>query len=111
MWVAGVIIDPPLDFVTEVADQSLDRPGGRIPERANRVAFHLRGDLQQHVDLALLRSAFGHAREYTPHPSRALAARRALAAALVLVEVGDAGDRAHDVGRLVHHNDGGGAES
>src|SRR5258708_15793253 len=46
-----------------------------------------------------------------PHPPRALAAGRALAAALVLVEIGNTGDRPDQVGRFVHHYDGGGAEA
>ncbi len=46
-----------------------------------------------------------------PHPARAFAAGRALAAALVLVEVARAARwRLHDVGGLVHDDDGGGAE-
>ena len=77
----------------EMADEALDRPGRRVAERADRVALDLLGDFQQHVDLALLRAALGHARQHAPHPARALAARRALAAALVLVEIGDARDR------------------
>ena len=49
--------------------------------------------------------------EHAPHPAGALAAGRALAAALVLVEIGDAGDRPDDVGRLVHDDHGRGAEA
>src|SRR6185295_4542514 len=51
------------------------------------------------------RFAAAHAFEYPPHPAHALAAGRALAAALVLVEIGDAGDGADYVGRLVHDDD------
>ena len=46
-----------------------------------------------------------------PHPAGALAARGALAAALMLVEIADAADRADDVGRLVHDDDRRGAEA
>ena len=52
-----------------------------------------------------------HALEHAPHPARAFAAGRALAAALVLVEVGDAGHGLDDVGRLVEHDDGRRAET
>src|SRR5262249_47008076 len=51
-----------------------------------------------------------HAGEHAPHPAHALAAGRALAAALVLVEIRDAGHGGDDVGRLVHHDHGRGAE-
>ena len=37
-----------------MADQALDRPGRRIAERADRVAFDLLRHLEQHVDLARL---------------------------------------------------------
>ena len=40
------------------------------------------------------RPALGHAGHHPPHPAGALAARRALAAALVLVEIGEPRDRA-----------------
>ena len=66
---------------------------------------------KQHVDLALVGAAVRHPGQHPPHPADALAARRALAAALVLVEIGDARDRPDDVGRLVHHDDRGGAET
>ena len=66
-----------------------------IPQRADRMAFHLTGDVEQQVDLALLGAALGHARKHAPHPSRALAAGRALAAAFMLVEIRNARDRPH----------------
>src|SRR5690242_11872247 len=61
-----IFIDAPLDLGPEMPDQALDRPGCGIAERTDRVAFHLRRDLQQHVDLALLRAAFRHAGEHAP---------------------------------------------
>ena len=55
--------------------------------------------------------AFAQPLHHAPHPAGAFAARRALAAALMLVEIGDAADRADDVGRLVHDDDRRGAEA
>ena len=52
-----------------------------------------------------------HALHHAPHPAGALAARRALAAALVHVELRQARDRLDDVGRLVHHDHGRRAEA
>src|SRR6478672_2282392 len=89
--VAGVFVDAPLDLRPEVPQQTLHRPGGAVAERADGVALDLLGDVEQHVDLALLGAAVGHAGEHAPHPAHAFAARRALAAALVLVEIRDAG--------------------
>src|SRR5207344_2156549 len=77
---------------------------------ANGVTFDLGGDFHQHVDFALVRTAFRHAGEHPPHPTHALPARRALAAALVLVEIRDARHRTNDVGRPVHDDHGRSAE-
>ena len=102
---AEYCVDAALDLRAEMRDQALDRPGRGVAERADRVALDLLGNVEQHVDLALVRAALGHAADHAPHPARALAARRALAAALVLVEIAEPGDGADDVGRLVHHDD------
>jgi hypothetical protein len=56
--------------LTEMPDQALDRPGRRIAERADRVAFDLLGHVQQHVDLGLLL-----ARPFTMRSSRATSSR------------------------------------
>ncbi len=65
---------------------------------------------KQHVDLALLRIALDHTLQHAPHPARAFAAWRALAAAFVLEEGRDAGNRLDDVGGLVHDDHAAGAE-
>src|SRR5208337_5455405 len=109
--VRRILVDALLDLRPEVGDEALDRPGGGVAERADRVALDLFRHVEQHVDLALLRPALRHPGQDPPHPPRAFAAGRALAAALVPVEVGDARDRAHDVGRLVHHDHGRRAEA
>src|SRR3984885_10023838 len=64
----------------------------------------LLGDIEQHVDLAFLRATLDYTLHDTPHPPRAFAARRALAAAFVLIKIRQTRDGADDVGRLVHHN-------
>src|SRR4028119_51227 len=97
MRVRRLLCDPLVDLGREVAYQTLDRPGRRVAERADGVAFDLGRNFKQHVDLALLGAAFRHAVEHAPHPARALAAGSALAAALVLVEISEAGDGADDV--------------
>src|SRR5208282_3398571 len=87
--IGGIFVDAALDLGPEMPQQTLHRPGRAVAERADRVAFDLLGHIPKGVDLALLSAAFRHAGEQAPHPAHALAARRALAAALVLVEVGD----------------------
>src|SRR5262245_44551000 len=108
--IGRIVVDALLDLVAEVAQQALYGPGGAIAEGADGVALDLGRDFHQHVDLALVRAAFRHAGEHAPHPAHALPAGRALAAALVLVEVRDAGHGADDVGRLVHDDHRRGAE-
>src|SRR5262249_57150762 len=93
LWVrvCAVVVDASLDLVAEVADQALYRPGRTVAERADGVALDLGCDFHQHVDLALMRAAFRHAAEHPPHPTPPLAAGRALAAALALVELREPG--------------------
>src|SRR6476620_4555746 len=95
---AGEFVDATLDLRTEMPDQALDRPSRRVAERADGVTLDLLRPIEKRVDLALLRAAIDHAHHHAPHPAGALAARRALAATLVLVEVRQPRDRAHDVG-------------
>ena len=66
--------DAVLDLVAEVAEQALDRPGGRVAEAADGVALDLAGDVEQQVDLALSRPRRVTMRSITRHiqpvPSR-----------------------------------------
>src|SRR5690606_12348585 len=82
-----VLADAILDLVAEVPDQTLHRPGGGVAEGADGVALDLGRDFQQQVDLGRVGLADRHALEHPPHPAGALAARGALAAAFMLVEV------------------------
>src|SRR4029079_14259159 len=88
--------------MAEMSDQSLHRPRCRVAERANGVALHLVAHVEQHIDLGLLRLAFGHAFEYPPHPAGSLATRRVLTTGFMLVEIREAGDGADDIGRFIH---------
>src|SRR5690606_37879212 len=83
--IVGILVDPLLDDLAEVADQALDRPRRGVAEGADGVPLDLLADFEQHVDLALLGAAFDHARHHPHHPAGALAAGGALAATLVLV--------------------------
>ena len=58
----------------------------------------------QRVDLIDRRTTLHHAVHHPHHPARSFAARRALPAAFMLVELAEPGDRLDDVGRLVHHD-------
>src|SRR5690242_16985992 len=74
------------------------------------MTLDLMRDIEQRVDLRHRGIAFDHALHDPPHPTRTLAARGALAAALVLVEFRQPRNRLYDIGRLVHDDDCGGAE-
>src|SRR3546814_1112091 len=96
---AAILADTAFDFRAEMLDQPLDRPCGGVAERTDGVAFDLLGDVEQSVDLAYVGVAGPQPLHHAPHPAGALAARGALAAAFMLVEIADAADRLHDVER------------
>src|SRR6185369_6198259 len=108
---SGTFCDAALELGAEMAHQPLDRPGGSVAERANGVSLDLLGDVEKLVDVLDLGIALAKPLHHPPHPAGALTTGRALAAALVLVEIADAADRTNDVGRLVHYDDCGGAEA
>jgi hypothetical protein len=107
----SIVLYPGLELRAEVPDETLQRPSKRLSERANSVALNLLGELLKHVDFALARLALVEAVHDLVGPLGALTAGRALAAGLVVVELGKAGDGADNVGRLVHDDDGGSSES
>mmetsp|Transcript_5672 Transcript_5672/g.15056 ORF Transcript_5672/g.15056 Transcript_5672/m.15056 type:complete len:451 (+) Transcript_5672:362-1714(+) len=103
--------DAQLDFRAEGADETLHGPCGSVAERADRVPLNLVRQLLEHVDLLDLGVACHQAVHDFAHPGGALAARCALATALVLVKLGEACDRRHDVRRLVKDCNGRGTEA
>ncbi len=88
----------------EMADQPLHRPHRAVGQGADRVPLDLARHLFEHVDLGDRGVADDHALHDPPDPAAAFAAWRALAAALVLVELRQPRDRLDDVGRFVHHD-------
>src|SRR5688500_10329748 len=83
----AVFLDTALEFRAEMADQALYRPHRAVGQGADRVAFDFARRVLQHVDLGYRSIADDHPLHDPPHPAGALAARGALAAALVLVEL------------------------
>ena len=98
----AVLRDPVFDFMTEMANEALNWPGRRIAKRANGVTFNLLRDVEQLVDIIVMRFAFDHLLEHAPHPAGALPAWRALTAAFMLIEISDPRDGLDQVGRLIH---------
>jgi hypothetical protein len=102
---------PRLQLGPEMPNQSLQGPRKRLAERANRVSLDLLGKLLEHINFALAGLALLEAVHDLVRPLAALATWRALTAGLMVVELREARDGAHDVSRLVHDNDGGGTET
>src|SRR6516165_2533318 len=100
MRVRRISVDASFDLGPEMPDQALHRPGCRIAERTDRMAFHPCRDVEKHVDLALLRAPFRHPRDDPPHPAGSFPARGALAAALVLVEIAEPRNGTDNIDRL-----------
>ena len=85
----GDIVDPLLNVPRKMSGQALDGPGRGVAEGANSVALDLTGDLLEHGNFPLVGLALLHPLEDGLEPARALSAGGALAARLVLVEVGE----------------------
>ena len=100
-----------LQLGPEVTNQALQRPSKRLAQCTNRMALDLLRQLLQHIDLSFPAEALLEAMHDLVGPLGALATRGALATGLMVVELGKAGNGAHDIGRLVHDDDGGGAQA
>src|SRR5579864_3263421 len=83
----AVFLDAALHFRFEMPDEALHRPYRAIGQGTDRVAFDLARHLVEHVDLLDAGLSLDHPLHDPPHPAEALAARRALAAALVLIKL------------------------
>ena len=88
-------------LVAEVLDRRGDRAGRAVAERAERPAEDVVALVEQLLEVGLGALALLEPREHLHQPPGALAARRALAAGLVLVELRPAQHRAHHAGGLV----------
>lgn len=83
-----VAVNPLLDVASEAADKALHGPGSGVSEGADGVAFNLLRELLEHVDLSEVCVTNLHTLQNVDHPGSAFSAGRALAATLVLVELG-----------------------
>ncbi len=107
---AAAFADVRLVLGAEVLDRRQRRRRRGVAERAQRLADDVVADADQQVDVAHLPFAVLDPRQDLVEPVAAFAARRALAARLVLVEVQQVRRRPHHAGRLVHDDDAGRAE-
>src|SRR3954470_929872 len=107
---AAALVDVALELVAEVGDVARHRHRHRVAQWAQAVAEDAVAHVQQQVELALAGRAHLDAADDVHAPARALAAGRALAAALVLVELRDAQGQLHHASAVVDHDDSAGAD-
>src|SRR5579871_3239855 len=82
----AAVIDHVLELVPVVLEEALHRPCRRVPEGADGVSLDAVRDIEQQAQLVAARLAGQHPLEQAVHPAGALAAGRALAAGLRVVE-------------------------
>src|SRR5580765_791934 len=95
----------------ELGSELLDIAGNgdrrRLAERAQALAVDPVADVEEKVELGLLRLARLEPAQDLRHPARAFPTRRALAARLVLVELRDADAELHHAAAVVERDDPG----
>ena len=99
-----VTVNSIFDFVAERPNKPLNGPGGGIAQSTDGVAFDLIRKLLQHVDFSKVGVSHFHAFKHVNHPAGTLAARCALTAGLVLVELGQSEDGVNHIGLVIHYN-------
>src|SRR5262245_15783042 len=99
-----------LVLLAELLQRGLRGGDGGVAERAQRLASDRVADVPQDVQLPHRGPPGLDAVQEAQHPARALPAGRALAAGLVLVEVGQALGHPDHAGGVVHDDGPGGAE-
>ena len=81
------LIDSILNLMPVMSDKPLSRPSCSVTKSANSMAFNLFSDLPKHVYLSVWRFSVFHAVKNISQPGGSFAARSALPAAFVLVEL------------------------
>ncbi len=99
-------VDPFLHDVSEVRDQTLDRPGSRISQGTYRVTLDLLSQLPEHVDLGVRGVSLFHSLQHLNQPIGTLSARSALTARLMSVKLGESQNCLNWIDLSVHNNNG-----
>src|SRR5262252_9120260 len=97
--------DVRLVLVTEIFERGEYRCRSRVAKGAERFAGDVRRDARQQIEIAHLAFAALDALEDLVEPVRAFAARRALAARLVTIEMQQVLGEPHHAGGVVEHDD------
>src|SRR5580765_8929174 len=81
------LVDVRLELGAVLVDVAPDRPDGEVAERAQRPALDAIAHVAQQIEVRMRRATRLYLLEQADHPARPLAARRALPARLVHVEL------------------------
>src|SRR5712671_2952380 len=84
---ARLVIDVMLKLGPEMLDEALDRQRCGVAERTNRSTLNVIRNGGQHVEIFLTSFTVLDPVHHSPKPSSALAARRALAAGFLEIEI------------------------
>src|SRR3954451_634163 len=101
----AAVVDVLLELLAESVHVARDRHRRRVAERAEALAEDAVADVEQQVEVALLRAPVLERVEDLHHPPRADAARRALAARLVHIELRDTEAELHHAAAVVDRDD------
>ena len=103
---AAALVEVPLELVAELRDVARDDDRRGVAERAEALAQDPVADVEEQVELALRGAALLDPSEDVDLPADALAARRALAAGLLLVELREAQAELHHAAAVVDDDEG-----
>ena len=103
---ALLVIDVVLEFVAEVLDEALHRQRRGIAQRADRASGDVVRHRHQQVEVLVPALAVLDPVHHPPEPARPFAARRALAAGLLVIEIRQPQQRFHHAARVVHQDHG-----
>ena len=88
-----VLVDPVLDLVSVVSDQTLHWPSSSISQGTDRVSFDLLGQLPKHIYFCVVCLPDLHSLECVSQPASSFSARSALSTTFMLVEFAQSEDR------------------
>jgi hypothetical protein len=102
---ATSFVDVCLEVVSEQLEVAADGPRRRVPERTEAASVHPVAHVQEKVEILLTTFTVLDALEHFHLPPRALTARGALPARLVLVELRRNESVLDHAGRVIHEDD------
>ena len=107
-----LVLDVMLELVAEMPDEALHRQRRRVAQRADRAARRCcRPPTSGQIQILLAALAVLDTVDHALQPAGSFAARRALPAGFLVVEIGQAHQRPHHAARVVHDDHRAGARA